>query len=74
MVIIWSVTTELPNEPQIQQQLSDVARVEHSQIQYLTSPKGVFDYINEILTTVIGVINIVTFGYQMRDKKLKKTI
>ena len=30
-------------------------------IEYVESPKSVFDYINEILTTIIGLINIITF-------------
>jgi hypothetical protein len=33
--------------------------------------KGVFEYINEILTMLIGIINIITFGYQMKDRKSK---
>lgn len=40
-------------------------------IQYVESPKGVFDYINEILTLVIGLINIIAFGYQMKDRRTK---
>jgi len=36
---------------------------------YVENSKGVFDYLNEILTTVIGIINIITFGYQMKDRR-----
>ncbi len=38
-------------------------------IEYVESPKSVFDYINEILTTIIGLINIITFVYQMKDRR-----
>ena len=33
--------------------------------------KSIFDYVNEIITTLVGVINIITFMYQMRDRKQK---
>jgi len=72
MVTIWSVTTGPPNEPELQRQSSDTERVEEPNIQYVTAPKGVFGYVNEMLTTVIGVINIIAFGYQMRDRRRKK--
>jgi len=38
-------------------------------IEYVESPESVFDYINEILTTIIGLINIITFVYQMKDRR-----
>ena len=72
MVTIWSVTTDPPNEPELQRQSTDTERVEEPNIQYVTAPKGVFGYVNEMLTTVIGVINIIAFGYQMRDRRRKK--
>jgi len=34
--------------------------------------KSIFDYVNEIITTLVGLINIITFVYQMRDRKNKK--
>jgi len=39
---------------------------------YPQQQKSIFDYVNEILTTIIGLINIITFGYQMKDRKSKK--
>ena len=33
--------------------------------------KSIFDYVNEIITTLVGVINIITFMYQMKDRKQK---
>ena len=38
------------------------------------SEKSIFDYVNEIITTLVGVINIITFMYQMRDRKQKNKI
>ena len=54
------------------EQISENERVIEPKVQYIQAPKGFFGYINEILTTIIGVVNIVTFGYQMRDRKRKK--
>lgn len=71
MVSIWGVTTKPPNEPQLQRQSSATERVEEMDIQYVMENKGVFDYVNEILTTVIGMINIIAFGYQMKERKRK---
>lgn len=71
MVSIWGVTTDPPNEPQLQRQSSATERVEEMDIQYVMENKGVFDYVNEILTTVIGMINIIAFGYQMKERKRK---
>lgn len=71
MVSIWGVTTDPPNEPQLQRQSSATERVEEMEIQYVMENKGVFDYVNEILTTVIGMINIIAFGYQMKERKRK---
>lgn len=72
MVAIWNVTNEPPKDFNIQSKTSETERVEQPNIQYVTAPKGVFDYMNEMLTTVIGVINIIAFGYQMRDRRRKK--
>lgn len=35
--------------------------------------KSIFDYVNEIITTLVGLVNIITFVYQMKDRKDKKT-
>lgn len=64
MVVIWNVTIE-PTDIIV----SDTDRME-------IEPKEVFGYVNELIGTILGVINIVTFGYQMRDRrkyKIKKT-
>lgn len=53
------------------EQISENERVIEPKVQYIQTPKGFFGYINEILTTIIGVVNIVTFGYQMRDRRRK---
>lgn len=37
--------------------------------EYVEDSKSVFDYFNEILTTIIGIINIITFWYQMKDRR-----
>ena len=73
MVVIWNVTNEPSKEPIQQSKISEVERVEYPPIQYIDSPKGVFGYMNEMLTTIIGIINIVAFGYQMRDRRKKQT-
>ena len=31
--------------------------------------KSIFDYVNEIITTLVGLVNIITFVYQMKDRK-----
>lgn len=47
-------------------------RIEHYPIYVNQPPKGIMGYMNEILTLVIGIINIITFGYQMKDRKKPK--
>lgn len=37
--------------------------------QYPQQQKNIFDYINEIITTLVGLVNIITFVYQMKDRK-----
>lgn len=60
MVVIWNVTIE-PTDIIV----SDTDRME-------IEPKEVFGYVNELIGTILGVINIVTFGYQMRDRRKKQ--
>ena len=60
MVVIWNVTIEPTNII-----VSDTDRME-------IEPKEVFGYVNELIGTILGVINIVTFGYQMRDRRKKQ--
>ena len=55
------------------EQISENARVIEPKIQYVQAPKGFFSYINEILTTIIGLINIITFAFQVKNNKRKKT-
>ena len=47
-------------------------RIEHYPIYVNQPPKGIMGYMNEILTLVIGIINIITFGYQIKDRKKPK--
>ena len=60
IVVIWNVTIEPTNII-----VSDTDRME-------IEPKEVFGYVNELIGTILGVINIVTFGYQMRDRRKKQ--
>mgnify|MGYP006147746395 CR=1 FL=1 len=64
IVTIWNVTIG-PPETIIIDQIPDTHRLE-------IEPKEVFGYVNEMLTTIIGMCNIIAFGYQMRDRKRKK--
>ena len=61
IVVIWNVTIGT-TEVMITEHGSDTDRME-------IEPKEVFGYVNEMLTTIIGLINIVAFGYQMRDRR-----
>jgi hypothetical protein len=72
IILIWNISPDFDKEPRLIEQISENERVAEPKVQYIQTPKGIFGYINEILTTVIGVVNIVTFGYQMRDRKRKK--
>ena len=60
MASVWCITIE-PTDIIV----SDTDRME-------IEPKEVFGYVNELIGTILGVINIVTFGYQMRDRRRKK--
>jgi len=71
IILIWNISPDIDKEPRLMEQISENERVAEPKVQYIQTPKGFFGYINEILTTVIGVVNIVTFGYQMRDRKRK---
>jgi len=72
IILIWNISPDFDKEPRLMEQISENERVVEPKVQYIQAPKGFFGYINEILTTIIGVVNIVTFGYQMRDRKRKK--
>ena len=72
IILIWNISPDFDKEPRLMEQISENERVIEPKVQYIQAPKGFFGYINEILTTIIGVVNIVTFGYQMRDRKRKK--
>ena len=72
IVLIWSISPDINKEPRLMEQISENERVVEPKVQYIQAPKGFFGYINEILTTIIGVVNIVTFGYQMRDRRKKR--
>ena len=71
IILIWNISPDINKEPRLMEQISENERVIEPKVQYIQAPKGFFGYINEILTTIIGVVNIVTFGYQMRDRKRK---
>ena len=73
IIFIWNISPDIDKEPKIMEQISENARVIEPKIQYVQAPKGFFSYINEILTTVIGLINIVTFAFQVRNNKRRKT-
>ena len=64
IVVIWNVTIGAP-ETIIKEHGSDTDRMD-------IEPEEVFGYVNEMLTTIIGMCNIIAFGYQMRDRKRKK--
>ena len=64
MVVIWNVTIG-PSETIITEHGSDTHRIE-------VEPKEVFGYVNELIGTILGIINIITFGYQMRDRRRKR--
>ena len=72
IILIWNISPDFDKEPRLMEQISENERVVEPKVQCIQAPKGFFGYINEILTTIIGVVNIVTFGYQMRDRKRKK--
>jgi len=72
IILIWNISPDIDKEPRLMEQILENERVVEPKVQYIQAPKGFFGYINEILTTIIGVVNIVTFGYQMRDRKRKK--
>jgi len=71
IILIWNISPDINKEPRLMEQISENERVIEPKVQYIQAPKGFFGYINEILTTIIGVVNIVTFGYQMRDRRRK---
>jgi hypothetical protein len=71
IILIWNISPDIDKEPRLMEQISENERVVEPKVQYIQAPKGFFGYINEILTTIIGVVNIITFGYQMRDRKRK---
>ena len=71
IILIWNISPDIDNEPMLMEQISENERVAEPIVQYIQAPKGFFGYINEILTNVIGVVNIITFGYQMKDRKRK---
>ena len=73
IVFIWNISPDIDKEPKVMEQVSENARVIEPKIQYVQAPKGFFSYINEILTTVIGLINIITFAFQVRNNKRRKT-
>tara|TARA_R110000744_G_scaffold225161_1_gene343620 strand:- start:2392 stop:2673 length:282 start_codon:yes stop_codon:yes gene_type:complete len=73
IIFIWNISPDIDKEPKIMEQISENARVIEPKIQYVQAPKGFFSYINEILTTVIGLINIITFAFQVRNNKRSKT-
>tara|TARA_B110000285_G_C14998617_1_gene550214 strand:- start:823 stop:1104 length:282 start_codon:yes stop_codon:yes gene_type:complete len=72
IVFIWNISPDIDKEPKVMEQVSENARVIEPKIQYVQAPKGFFSYINEILTTVIGLINIITFAFQVRNNKSSK--
>lgn len=71
IILIWNISPDIDKEPRLMEQISENERVTEPKVQYIQAPKGFFGYINEILTTVIGAVNIITFGYQMRDRRRK---
>ena len=71
IILIWNISPDINKEPRLMEQISENERVIEPKVQYIQAPKGFFGYINEILTTIIGVVNIATFGYQMRDRRRK---
>lgn len=73
IIFIWNISPDIDKEPKIMEQISENARVIEPKIQYVQAPKGFFSYINEILTTIIGLINIITFAFQVKNNKRKKT-
>jgi hypothetical protein len=73
IIFIWNISPDIDKEPKIMEQISENARVIEPKIQYVQAPKGFFSYINEILTTIIGLINIITFAFQVKNNKRRKT-
>lgn len=77
---IWYRGFEIPKRMEMkeysmalppQEMGNDTTIVHLERVSELTSPaeKSLFDYINEILTTVVGLINLIAFRYQMKDRK-----
>ena len=64
-----SYSMELPSPPQ--EFSNDTTIVYLEREPELTSyvEKSIFDYVNEIITTLVGLVNIITFVYQMKDRK-----
>ena len=67
-----SYSMELPSPPQ--EMSNDTTIVYLKREPALTSyvEKSIFDYVNEIITTLVGLVNIITFVYQMKDRKQNK--
>jgi len=63
---------ELPSPPQEMGNDTTIVYLEREPVLTSYSEKSIFDYVNEIITTLVGLINIITFMYQMKDRKLKK--
>lgn len=74
LVLIWNISPDINKEPQLMEQISENERTAEPKIEYVQAPKGIFGYINEILTTVIGLVNLITFGYQMKDRRKRKRL
>lgn len=55
---------------------NDTTVVYLERVPELTAPieKSLIDYINEILSTVVGLINLIAFRYQMKDRKKRQEI
>lgn len=67
-----SYSMELPSPPQ--EMGNDTTIVYLKREPELTSyvENSIFDYVNEIITTLVGLVNIITFVYQMKDRKQNK--
>jgi len=64
-----SYSMELPSPPQEMGNDTTIVYLEREPDLTSYVEKSIFDYVNEIITTLVGLVNIITFVYQMKDRK-----
>lgn len=67
-----SYSMEAPTPPQEFSNDTTIVYLEREPVLTSYVEKSIFDYVNEIMTTLVGLVNIITFVYQMKDRKSKR--